>query len=146
MEEVEEQYSAKPLIYDSNEEINLFIFPIRGGLKREERDVYEATRAAWKVSVQDQKLRNSYAIGVATSIVQATYKINSWENDAAQTEKHIFRSEKAEVVDFNDMRIRKIISENGYWRYGNYLIVKFLGNNKYKFIRGNKDHNEVFSL
>jgi hypothetical protein len=113
----------------------VFIFPIQNALA-EGKTVYDATRYAWDVNLKYQSLP-AYAVGVKNRISVGSFLIREW---IKVNDKHEFNGEEDNTLINRSWR--NIISRaKGYWQRGNYLIVEFDGNGKYKIIRGGGEQN-----
>lgn len=114
----------------------LFIFPIHNALSTSSDNVYQATRASWKVNSKYNSLE-SYAVGVKNGISIGGFKIESWE---ASGDGSAFVGAKAlELENYNWKNI--INSSLGYWQRGNYLVVELNGKGQYKFLHGSSDRS-----
>ena len=115
----------------------VFIFPIHNSTS-DGSSPYEATRKHWYVTNSNQNRENSIAIGISNNISKCVFTINSW-NLNTDNNKHEFNGIPLdnELVNKNWLEIIK--RAKGYWQRGNYLIVEFDGNGKFRFLRGNPD-------
>lgn len=121
----------------------VFIFSIYKAL-REGKDVYEATRYAWKVNHKLQDLsQETIAVGLENGLLKGAYRIQNWEF-VPELSKHQFEGE--EISDFYNTKWHSIVNKSGYWRFGQYLIVEFDGKGKFRFVRGSQDKTTWWDL
>jgi hypothetical protein len=121
---------------------NVFIFPIQNALTKGITP-YNATRTTWAVSNYNQTLKPSYAVGLKNSISKGSFEILSW-NGVPGTSKQEFSSlghpnpiDHLPLLNKNWNNVLAVAK--GYWQRGNYLIVAFNGNGRFRILRGSKD-------
>lgn len=109
----------------------VFIFPIQNGLA-EGRSPYDATRSAWTITKNNMQIP-AYAVGLRNKISVGSYSIDAWNH--VSNNKYEFTGK-----DYNALLNKNWASILGrvmsYWKRGNYIIVEFDGNGKYKILRG----------
>jgi len=121
---------------------SVFIFPVHNALKESSKNVYEATRAAWKITKKFQ-YKNSYAVGLQNGISIGSYKVQSWVD---YDDKQAFiGNDYEDLLNFNWKRVLE--PAMGYWQRGNHLIVEFNGAGSFRFLYGcsNKEWIELAS-
>lgn len=113
----------------------VFVLPVHNGLASTPGDVYEAVRKAWGVS-QGHRDGLSFAVAIKDNISIGCFKIDKWDHQWGN--KYAFEgSECPDLINFNWQKI--ISGAMGYWQFGNYLIVEFDGEGKYRYLYGNSD-------
>lgn len=113
----------------------VFVFPIQNALEKGDSE-YEATRRAWYVKKEYQKLP-AFAVGVSQGISIGSFQIQSWSD---YCKKHEFEGIREKSLE-NYSWLKIINMAKGYWQRGNYLIVEFDGNGKFRIIRGSGSNN-----
>ena len=122
----------------------VFVFPIQEALNHGSTP-YNATRALWGISDQNQQLTPAFAVGLKNSISKGSFQIASWA-DVPGTGKQEFRSPNHPIPNNYDPLLNKnwnkvLAIAKGFWQRGGYLIVEFNGNGSFRIIRGSKDTN-----
>ncbi len=120
---------------------NVFIFPIPNSLN-DGQSIYDATRRIWKVIQSNQNFKKPYAVGLRNSISEGSYEIAKWVNVVNSTKQEFESHNHPNPNVYQPLHNKNwsnIISKSGYWNYGNYLIVEFDGNGKFRFVRGSQD-------
>ena len=131
-------------VQNNNKPINpkhpckVFLFNI-GTYTLERNDTYDATRKWWKIK---EEYRNTseyeFAVGLVKGVSIGSYKLKRWKYDQ-EYKKYVFDAD--EYPDFIGFSWHKQIEPaKGFFGYGNYLIVEFNGNGKFKILRGSKDN------
>lgn len=120
----------------------VFVFPIHVALTGAP-SVYDATRSAWSVTTNNRALAGSYAVGLQNAISRGSFEIDHW-TPVAGSGKHEFESPghpaAITYAPLLNSKWTKVLSvAKGYWQRGNYLIVEFDGNGKFKVIHGSSD-------
>lgn len=124
----------------------VFVFPVHNALNLG-KDIYNATRAAWKVTPHFQKL-DSYAVGLQYSISKGSYKINDWQEIPGVNKHEFFAPNHPDPKTVNELInsnwTRITAAAKGFWQRGNYIVVEFDGAGKFRVKRGsqNKDWQE----
>jgi hypothetical protein len=121
---------------------NVFIFPIQNALNNGVSP-YNATRTTWAVSNNNQSLRPSFAVGLKHSISKGSFEITSWTN-VTGTHKQEFTAvghpNPTDYLPLLNKNWNNILAKaKGFWQRGNYLIVEFDGQGKFRIIRGSQD-------
>lgn len=116
---------------------SVFIFPIHNSTS-DGTSTYEATRMHWYVTKDNQSRENSIAIGLSNTISKGVFSIDNWTLNTTNN-KHEFNGRELNNQLVNKKWWNIIQKAKGYWQRGNYLIVEFDGNGKFRFIRGNPD-------
>jgi hypothetical protein len=121
---------------------NVFIFSIQNALTKG-ISPYNATRTTWAVSNYNQTLNPAYAVGLKNSISKGSFQISGWTVVAGSI-KHEFSSPgHPNPTDYQPLLNKNwnnVLSvAKGFWQRGNYLIVTFNGNGKFRIIRGSRD-------
>lgn len=126
---------------------SVFLFSIQNASQNRD-NVYDATRAYWKVSEQYKKQLNSYAVGIVNNISKSSFKIDSWyKDDTYKKDAFVSPGHPNPVVYqalLNKNWSKIIAAAKGFWQRGQYLIVEFDGNGKFRIIRGLKDPDKWF--
>lgn len=133
---------AEKFVNPSQRYSSVFVFPINNDLKNGIDD-FAATSKSWRVSKKNQKLPNATAVGVIQGIAKTCYAIKEWqtqqgspkllfledEKRTKEVEKELFGKNWKEIID----------KAKGFWQRGNYLIVEFDGESRFRIIRGSKN-------
>lgn len=77
-----------------------------------EESIYNATRAAWKMS-DGVRERAVYALGVARGVVRGAYRIDDWYEDPNQTGRWIFRGVPAPELNAIDKSVARLKPPQG---------------------------------
>jgi uncharacterized protein len=122
----------------------VFVFPIQNALTNGTTP-YNATRTTWAVNSHYRSLQSSYAVGLKHSISKGSFEIASWV-PVNETGKYEFTSpdhpNPAPHQPLLNKNWNNVLSKaKGYWQRGNYLIVEFDGQGKFKIIRGTQDYS-----
>jgi hypothetical protein len=117
----------------------VFVFPIHQGIN--ERDnVYEATRRQWTVSPANRGLSAPLGLGVAKGVSHGVFRIDEWKPYQASGKWEFTGTEVTESNELAESDWADVIgAAKGYWQRGQYLIVEFDGNGRFRFQRGSKD-------
>lgn len=111
----------------------VFIFPVQNAMG-EGRDAYDSTRGHWSVGPFFRTLPNSLAVGVVRGISQGAFEIRQWEQDTGGWQ---FEGDDLGECELHRRNYLAIISRAlGYWMRGNYLVVEFLPDRQFRFLRG----------
>lgn len=108
---------------------------------------YEATRKAWIIKKEHQTNSDTFAVGLVNYVSKGAFKVNKWEKSSENRvefiKDHFKPEEEIELKDKNWFQI--INGAKGYWQLGNFLIIEFDGNKKFRYVRGssNKGWNEL---
>lgn len=121
----------------------VFVFPINAF--NNQTTVYQATRTTWRVSGLYRKLSPAYAVGLKHFISKGSFEIASWV-PVHETGKYEFTSpdhpNPAPHLPLLNKNWNNVLAKaKGYWQQGNYLVVEFDGQGKFKIIRGTKDYS-----
>jgi hypothetical protein len=121
---------------------NVFVFPIQNALLRGVSP-YDSTRTAWAVNNNYRSLSPAYAVGLKNSISKGSFEIESWAN-VYGTNKFEFSSNGHPNPNYYAPLLNKnwnnvLAMAKGFWQRGNYLIIDFDGNGKFRIIRGSQD-------
>jgi len=132
------QYNNRPI--NPNHSCKVFLFPI-GNFISERQDAYDATRKWWKIKDECRDTSEyEFAVGLVKGVSVGSYKLIRWKYDQ-EYQKYVFDAD--EYPDFIGFSWHKQIEPaKGYYGYGNYLIIEFNGNGKFKILRGSKDNKE----
>jgi len=122
---------------------NVFVFPIQNAVNKG-ASFYDATRMVWSVSKNNRSFKQSYAVGLQNAISIGSYEIDKWVKSTLYPKKYEFESpghpNPSFFTNLYNLNWTKVINvARGYWQRGNYLIVEFDGNGKFRIIRGSKD-------
>lgn len=129
---------AAPAVEPKNVYQTVFIFPIHKALIKG-RSPYDATRSWWSVSQPLRSANNALAVGVANGLSQGVFSISNW-NPAQAAGKWEFDGTQLSNHDLDGKNWLSVISAaKGYWQRGNYLVVEFDGQGKFRFVRGSAD-------
>jgi uncharacterized protein len=116
----------------------VFVFPIQNALAQG-RSVYDATRGWWSVSQDLQSRQKALAVGIANGLSKEVYSVDCWR-PASAIGKFEFNGTHIQSHELGGKNWTTVINAAmGYWQRGNYLVVEFSGNNKFRFIRGSAD-------
>jgi hypothetical protein len=104
---------------------------------------YNATRSAWVISNNYRNLKPSFAVGLKNSISKGSFEISSWSS-VAGTNRHEFISNNhptpSDYLPLLNKNWNNVIAmAKGFFQRGNYLIVEFDGNGKFRIVRGSQD-------
>jgi hypothetical protein len=109
----------------------VFIFPIKNALA-EGRIPYEATRRAWTITENNRQLP-AYAVGLLNKISVGSYSVQSWRD--VSNNKYEFTGVAYDAL-LNKNWVSILGRVMNYWKRGNYIIVEFDGEGRYKILRG----------
>lgn len=129
-------FNPPPVNPSSNHAV-VFLFPINQ-LIGDRKDLYESTRKYWDVKEEWRTKSNAIAIGINSQTSAAVFEIDKWRrssNKFAFTGMDVTESNELARKDFSSV----INSVKGYWQRGQFLIVEFDGNGRYRFHRGSTD-------
>lgn len=131
--------NPEKFINPTNAYPKVFIFPIQNTINSE--TPYQATRRAWNVNEELRDRPFGIAVGIKDKISRSVFEIINWHPDLQADEKWEFDGVETDKTDeFYDTNWSKIIEKaEGYWRYGNYLVVEFNGESCFRFIKGKND-------
>jgi hypothetical protein len=120
----------------------VFIFPIQNALNKGV-DSYNATRTMWSVNEKYRNLKKSYAVGLKNSISKGSFEIDTWIS-VEGINKHEFVSDEHPKPNNYQPLLNKnwnnvLAKAKGFWQRGNYLIVEFNGEGKFRIVRGSQD-------
>jgi hypothetical protein len=111
----------------------VFIFPVQNAINSD-RDVYSATRGLWIVGKAFRDHANALAVGVVRGVSQGAYAIRNWNPVDKLWE---FEGQSLGECELHARNYLTIISRAmGYWMRGNYLVVEFLPDQQFRFLRG----------
>jgi hypothetical protein len=138
---------SAPLVNPDTAYASVFLFSIQNAFQNR-GNVYDATRAYWKVSEKYKKESNSIAVGIVNNISKTSYKIDAWQLDTTY-KKDMFTSPGHPNPQLYESLLNKnwskvIAAAKGFWQRGQYLIVEFDGKGKFRVIRGLKESSEWF--
>lgn len=129
-----EKVNAEPVNPDKPYQA-VFLFWIHRALA-EGRSPYDATRMSWVVSAHYRSIREAYAVGILEGVSIGSYRICEWRE--ASDKRFFFNGEPCD--DLIDKDWRNVIAPvRGFVQRGNYPVVGFDGNGKYRILRGNPD-------
>lgn len=112
----------------------IFLFPAHNTIANSPNNIYEATRASWKIAKRN-RVEGSYAVGIKGGISVGGYKISGWEG---RGEKQAFVGDEESALLNYDWKY--IIScSMGYWQRGNYLIAEFDGRGRFRVTHGRSE-------
>lgn len=115
----------------------VFLFPI-SQLIGERKDLYESTRKYWRVHERWRNQQGAIALGINSQTSVAAFDVHEWRPAGG---KYAFTG--VDVTDNNELARRDFTSiidrAKGYWQRGQFLIVEFGGNGRFRFHRGSKD-------
>ncbi|MEK0413988.1 MAG: hypothetical protein RL070_1476 [Bacteroidota bacterium] len=138
---------SAPFVNPDTSYASVFLFSIQNASQNRD-NVYDATRAYWKVSEQYKKQLNSYAVGIVNNISKSSFKIDTWyKDDTYRKDAFVSPGHPNPVVYqalLNKNWSKIIAAAKGFWQRGQYLIVEFDGNGKFRIIRGLKDPDKWF--
>ena len=122
----------------------VFIFPIQNAVNLG-NSIYDATRTAWYVKEEYRNFNPAFAVGLKNSISIGSFQIEQWRNAEIDPRKYEFISENhPEPTPYNPLlnkRWSKIIEQaKGFWQRGDYLIVEFDGEGRFRIKRGSQDN------
>jgi hypothetical protein len=121
---------------------NVFVFPIQNLLARG-LSPYAATRSFWKVNENNRTLNSPYAVGLEKSISKGSFEIANWVNATAENKYEFISPGHPNPVDYEPLIMKNwnnvLANATGFWQRGNYLIVEFDGNGKFRIVRGSQD-------
>jgi hypothetical protein len=119
----------------------VFLFPIQNALA-DGKNEYEATRGNWYVK-KEYRNKNGFAVGLNKGFSRGSFKITGW----IPTEDEKFKFEGKQYSPLENKHWNKILQRAaGYWKRGNYLIVKFDGKGKASIIRGAGEAKDWFAI
>jgi hypothetical protein len=111
----------------------VFIFPIQNAVDQG-RDAYSATRGHWSVGAPFRQMQGALAVGVVRGVSQDAFRIDSWTQSGRLWQ---FEGESIGNSDLHQRNYLAVISRAmGYWMRGNYLVVEFLPDQRFRFLRG----------
>ena len=125
----------------------VLILPIKTALQKG-LSVYEATRASWRFSnniLGVLEANKALAVGVADNLAVGVFDIIAFDKIEDEVKFKFTGNELAEHELLNT-DFTAIISKAGSWKRGNYLVVKFYGNGKYKYLYGHAEQEAYFDL
>ncbi|GHV79820.1 hypothetical protein AGMMS49944_16110 [Spirochaetia bacterium] len=138
--------AAAPINPEQKCKVMIFSITKTANSKSSPDDIYKATRMDWKVA---EKYRNPsddyYAVGLVSQVSIGGYKIKKWKsgNDG----RWRFERDPEEASFLVKKNWKNIIyPAMGYFQLGNYLIVEFDGNGKFRFLRGGGTNSEWHSV
>lgn len=122
----------------------VFLFPIRNTLSNGITP-YNATRTSWNINNINKMLNPAYAVGLKNSISIGSFEISSWVNVNGTTRYEFTSHGHPDPSDYQPLLNKNwnnVLSKaRGYWQRGNYLIVEFNGDGKFRIVRGSRDLN-----
>lgn len=126
---------------------SVFLFLVQNAFS-ERGNIYESTRGYWQLSKKYNNLTNSFAVGIINNISKSSYKIDTWYKEEKYN-KYAFESPGHPSPEFHQEFMNKnwskiIAPAKGFWQRGQYLIVEFDGNGKFRIIRGLKESDKWF--
>jgi hypothetical protein len=113
----------------------VFAFPITKALSQG-NNPYDATRRTWAVSRMLRDAPNSVAVGISDSISRGIFTIDNWAQVGSKWE-FTGSDISAESPLFQKNWNFVINAAMGYWQWGQYLVVEFDGEGRFRFKRGN---------
>lgn len=117
----------------------VFVFSIQNTIAT--NGVYEATRKAWVIKKEHQTTNDTYAVGLVNYVSKGAFKVNKWEKSSENRvefiKDHFKSEEELELKEKNWLQI--INGAKGYWQRGNFLIIEFDGNKKFRYVRGSSN-------
>jgi hypothetical protein len=114
----------------------VFLFHI-GTLKGSRKDLYDSTRHYWRVAQRWQDAKGAIALAIYDKSSIGGFHIDEWHKKFGKFEftgKKL--SDRNELV-FRDFR--QIIEHSGSWKWGQYLVVEFDGNGRFRILRGSSN-------
>lgn len=126
--------SAKPI--NPNFPCKVILFNISNTIT-EGKNVYEATRAAWKITEKYRYVSEyEYVVGLQHGISLGGYRVTRWIRIPINDDRYKFEGE--EILEFKGFSWHTQINVNlGYWQRGQHFIVEFDGNGQFRLIRPN---------
>lgn len=101
----------------------------------EGRDPYDATRRAWDRPANMQILQVDYAVGLSRGISRGVFSGLNWHADELLPGRLRFEANQHDEHPLLYRNWTNITEAQGWWRFGNYLIVEFDGQGSFCFIR-----------
>jgi hypothetical protein len=121
----------------------VFVLPVSKTINTEP-SVYEATRRSWKVSRENRQIDGALAVALTEGVSHAVFSIEKW---TPYDEKFEFTGQRLEGHELEARSWGAVIKPvSGFFRYGNYLIVEFLGRGQFRFIRPSTHGEQVYML
>ncbi len=121
---------------------NVFIFPIQNLLNKGV-DSYNATRTMWSVHEKYRTLKKSYAVGLKNSVSKGSFEIDSWVSVKGFNKYEFISDGHPKPNNYSPMLNKNwnnvLAKAKGFWQRGNYLIVEFNGEGKFRIVRGSQD-------
>jgi len=132
-------------LVNPQEAMFVFVLPIHISIN-ERPNHYEATRFGWEVSENNRMLSPVYAVGIVNEIFQTSYEILNWQITATDRNVWEFISPNhpnPEIFEpLQNLNWRNIIMQaEAHWKFGNYLIVEFDGNGRFRIVRGSRNRD-----
>jgi len=113
----------------------VFVFPIHRAIQ-EGRDVYDATCYCWRVAERWRAHENAVAVGLVRGQSLGAWQIENWQ-PADIEGRHVFDGLPLQDDDLTKTRWTTIINAaRGYFQRGNWLVVEFDGQGKFRILRG----------
>jgi hypothetical protein len=109
----------------------------------EGKNVYEATRSAWKITEEYRDVSEyRYVVGLQRGISLGGYKVKKWMQVKITETEIRYEFEGEEIFEFKGFSWHKQIKDHmGYYGYGAHFVVEFDGNGQFRLIRP-KDNNK----
>ena len=121
---------------------NVFIFPIHNALFKGVNP-YDATRSSWIISKNYRELDPSFAVGLKSSISKGSFEILSWSGVTGTIRHEFIAKNHPTPSDYQPLLNKNwnnvIAMAKGFWQRGNFLVVEFDGNGKFRIVRGSQD-------
>jgi len=125
-----------------NHPCKVFLFPI-GNAFSENNNAYEATRKWWRISDEySDTSKYEFAVGLVKGISVGSYKLNRWIYNQDYKKSKFDADEYPDFIGYSWHK--QIQLAQGYYGYGNHLVIEFDGNGKFKILRGSNDNKEIW--
>jgi len=139
-----EALNAEDVSPKHNNISRVFIFPIHVTLKTTET-AEDATKGSWRIGQAFRRVQNDdLAVGVSNKISKGVFAINGWE-----------KTNQGDLWDFNPQTpcqevLKQLQNKNfsgiinkaiGYFQRGNFLVVEFDRNGRFRFLRGSRNRD-----
>ena len=109
---------------------------------------YDALRKHWHNVGEWINSNDMYAVGLFDNQSVYACKINEWHKytDSDEGERYEFSGEPfldSDLICKDWAQILEVV--NGYWKWGNWIIVQFNGKGSFKILRGSKENKDWIS-
>ncbi len=123
---------SAPHVNPKNNYSLVFLFPIQTNLKKK-IPVKEATECCWRIAKKYHK-QEALAVGLSEYLSRGVFKLEQW---LPHMNKYRFDGEELKKHELFNKKYDRIISHaKAHWLRGNYLIIQFDGQGRFKILKG----------